>query len=151
MEEITVKGQRRGLWIAGAINLALVGYNGWHWLQGEIGPNTKMLTIVPGALLLLKVFFLSKPIYLRLSGGRFFARMGFVEVSTTPENVSNLDYVDGKARIVFQDLGKVDASKGFQQFMETNFRNRGRHLEFPLGTDLETFERLRQATLKDRA
>ncbi|MBI3858297.1 MAG: hypothetical protein HY293_21650 [Planctomycetes bacterium] len=152
MEEITVKGHRRGLWILAIVNLVLVTYNGWNWSQGHISSSTKTLTIVPAVFLVLKGFILISPIYLRLSGGRFQLRLGHgLTLSTPVENVADLHYFDGKIWVQFQDLGKVEASKHWLAMMQQSFSNRGRHFDFPLGQESEGFRSLRKAVVREPA
>ena len=152
MEEITVKGHRRGHLVGAAVCVVVVAYNGWNWFQGNLSGGTKMLTIVPTLYLLLKIVILTRPMDIRLAGDRFLVRMGFgLDLSTESQNVADLQCPDGKIRVRFEDLNKVEASRRLMEIMKMRGPNLGTHLEFPLGSDLRSFERLRSATLKERA
>src|SRR5262245_2672102 len=152
MEEITVKGHRRSHLIGAAVCVVLVGYNGWNWLQGNLGGSTRMLTIVPALYLVLKIWILAQPMYLRLSGDRLLVRMGLgFDLATPARNVADLQCRDGKIGVRFEDLTQVEASKRTLDLMRMRASNGGSHLELPLASPPETFERLRSATLKDRA
>ena len=153
MSDITVKGRRPAAQLVSAILFGVVAiYYGWKWAQGDISGSTKFVTVGAGAFVALKVFLLLKPTYLRLSGDTFHLRMGAgMQLSTPADNVSSLDLADGSVRIRFQDLSKVQAPQYQMTLMEQGFPRRGCHFVFPLGSDREAFEKLRKATLKDRA
>jgi hypothetical protein len=153
MNDITVKGSRPAAQLVSAIIFGLVAiFYGWKWAQGDNSGSTKFLTVAAAAFVGLKVFLLLKPAYLRLSGETFLLRMGAgLQLSTPADNVSSLDLADGSVRIRFQELSKVQAPQHQMTLMEQGFPRRGCHFTFPLGSDRETFENFRKATLKDRA
>ncbi len=146
MEDITLKGSRRNILLIALLDLALMGYNGWRWSQGDLRGSTKALTIFFGLLVLVKAMILIWPSYLRLSGGRLQVRMSFGMGLTTPaENVESLEFVAGKARMSFHDLAQVEASPSFRNMLQQNLSRRRCHLELPVANDPETSRRLREA------
>ena len=152
MEEITLRGSRLKIMLFTLLDLALMGYYGWKWSQGDVRGSTKALTIVFALLILLKVISLIWPSHLRLSGGRFQVRMFFgMGLSTPAENVASLDLLDGKARMSFHDLAKVEASQNFRNLLQQNLSRRGFHLEMPVAKDPETARRLTEALVREPA
>jgi len=152
VDEISLPGSRRGFLLPALLNAAIMGYNGWNWSQGHISRSTKMLTIVPAGLLLLKGLLMLSPIYLRLSGGRLHVRLNVgLAFSTTAENVAGLEFANGKAFLRFRDLGQVDASKNLRGMLEQNLSRRGFHFEMPIVNDAERQRRLQEALVRDPA
>ena len=152
MDEIILRGSRRGLIIPTVINIVLLGYNGWNWSQGHISGSTKVLTVLPAVLLVLKAVLLLLPISLRLGGGRFHVRLNFGMAMSTPvENIAGLEFANGKAFIHFRDLGKVDTSKGMRSMLEQNLSRRGCHFELPVVNESERQQRLQEALVRDAA
>jgi hypothetical protein len=152
VDEIILKGSRRGFLIPALINVAIMGYNGWNWSQGHISRSTKLLTIVPAVLLLLKGLLMLSPMHLRLGGGRLHVRLNVgLSFSTAAENVAGLDFANGKTFLRFRDLGQVDGSKNLRAMLEQNLSRRGFHFEMPVVNDAELQRRLQEALVRDPA
>jgi len=152
VDEITLKGSRRGFLIPALINVAIMGYSGWNWSQGHISSSTKLLTIFPAGLLLLKGLMMLSPMDLRLIGGRLHVRLNFrMGFSTAAENVASLEIANGKAFLRFRDLGQVDASKNMRGMLEQNLSRRGFHFELPVVNDAERRRRFQEALVRDAA
>jgi hypothetical protein len=150
MDEISLPGSRRGFLIPAQVNVGIMGYNGWNWSQGRLSGSTRVLTIVPAVLLLLKGVLMLSPMDLRLSGGRLHARLNFgIGLSTPAENVAGLEFANGKAFLRFQDLDKVDGSKNMRAMLEQNLSRRGVHFEMPVVNDADKQRRLQEALVRD--
>jgi hypothetical protein len=152
VDDITLKGSRRGFILPALVGAILVGYNGWNWSQGRIAPSTKVLTIVPALLLLLKGVLLLSPMHLRLSGGRLQVCLNFgLNLSTPTRNVASLDFADGKAFLRFHDLAQVEGSKNLRSMLEQNLSRRGFHFEMPVVNEAERQQRLQEAVVRAAA
>ena len=152
MDDITLKGSRRGFILPALINAILVGYNGWNWSQGRISGSTKALTIIPALLLVLKGVLWLSPMHLRLSGGRLQVRLNFgLSLSTPTQNVASLDFADGKAFLRFHDLTRVEGSKNLRSMLEQNLARRGFHFEMPVVHEAERQQRLQEAVVRGPA
>ncbi len=150
MNEIVLRGRHTWMWVLVLVNLVVVAGLGSRWIQGDPSVSTRVFTVVFALLLMVKLNAIRRPPEARLLDGRLRFRAGFMDCSTSRENVELLEVVGGQLRVRFADLSRVEASPTLRKIFEGNLSRGGVHFALPLRPDPEALQRLRAAVFAGR-
>lgn len=149
--DVVLRGSQAGLWVLAVVNLVVVSVSGWRWAQGDPSWIVRAMAVVFSVLLLLKLAALRRPPEARLRDGRLTFRLGpGMECSTPRANVALLEVEDGRLRVRFEDLAKVDAGPMLRKVFEDNQARGGVHFRIPMRPDPAALQRLRAAVFAGR-